>query len=603
MSEKVDAYPVIQEERSSGHELCTMDTNNTVSTGFEETEDENFKYGFTRSVAFVGLALGFYSDNMVASSISSVLTHINAELGPSTAYAWTITAIYTVVSITAPFVGRLGDIFGRRSILILGNVLGVLGCIVSATAKSISTLIVGAVILGLASSMDLLGWAAVGETVPKKYRPVAVGMYEVSITPSAIFGTLIGLTLQDHTALGWRNIYWICLGLHGLAIPLLAFFYHPVNQYIAETGKSKRDQMKSLDYIGTALFAIGLCLFLIGLSFGGTKYPWYSAGTIGPLIIGIVFLVFTGLYEKYTHSPYNIFPHSVMKNYRGFSIVTGVGFLLGMLYYSTLILWPIQIATFYSRNSITIGVYGMSWGWGSIIGAMVMGFIIERVNQARFLLTAVVLLMTVCIGTQAIVGIHTNVASCILVALTGMMLACAVVTTNSIIQLSVPHQYIGVAMGIVTTSRYVGGSVGSTIYQVILSNQLSANLGKNVATALAKAGVPFADIPAIAGAIALGETNSPALAGASPAALGAGVLALKLTYVHAFKIIYLTSIAFGVLGITCAAFSRNIGEFLTNKLDVKTDTSIHLGLHEVHLGGHVLNQDGEEITRTSRVTK
>jgi MFS family permease len=97
-----------------------------------------------------------------------------------------------VVSVTAPFFGRLGDIFGRRNILILGNAVGVIGCIVSATATSITVLIVGAVFLGLASSMDLLGWAAVGETVPKKYRPVAVGMYEVTITPSTLFATLIG---------------------------------------------------------------------------------------------------------------------------------------------------------------------------------------------------------------------------------------------------------------------------------------------------------------------------------------------------------------------------------------------------------------------------
>jgi lipid-binding SYLF domain-containing protein len=125
---------------------------------------------------------------------------------------------------------------------------------------------------------------------------------------------------------------------------------------------------------------------------------------LAPLLIGAVFLVLTGLYENFTFSPYNIFPHSVMKNYRGFSIVTGVGFLIGMLYYSTLILWPIQIQTFYATDSVQIGLYGMSWGWGSMIGALVMGFIVEKINHARLMLTLSALLMTVFIGTQAIVG-------------------------------------------------------------------------------------------------------------------------------------------------------------------------------------------------------
>lgn len=63
---------------------------------------------------------------------------------------------------------------------------------------------------------------------------------------------------------------------HAAAIPILLFFYHPVNQYIKEKGKTRWDQVKSLDWLGFILFTIGLCLFLIGLSFGGAKFPWYA---------------------------------------------------------------------------------------------------------------------------------------------------------------------------------------------------------------------------------------------------------------------------------------------------------------------------------------
>lgn len=64
--------------------------------------------------------------------------------------------------------------------------------------------------------------------------------------------------------------------LNGLALVMVVFFYHPVNQYIIEEGKTKWQQVKSLDWIGVFLFATGLVLFLLGLSFGGTKYPWFD---------------------------------------------------------------------------------------------------------------------------------------------------------------------------------------------------------------------------------------------------------------------------------------------------------------------------------------
>lgn len=113
-------------------------------------------------------------------------------LGPSTSYVWAISANYTVVSITAPFVGRMSDIFGRRPLIILGNVLCCVGCIVSATAHSITSLVVGAVILGFGASLDLLSWAGVGEIVPKRHRPVCVGMFEAFQTPVGIIGTIVG---------------------------------------------------------------------------------------------------------------------------------------------------------------------------------------------------------------------------------------------------------------------------------------------------------------------------------------------------------------------------------------------------------------------------
>jgi MFS family permease len=93
-----------------------------------------------------------------------------------------------------------------------------------------------------------------------------------------------------------------------------------------------------------------------------------------------------------------------MKNYRGFLIVCGVSFLGGMLYYSTLILWPLQIETFYATDPVKVGLYSMAFSGGGMIGAFASASILERVDQARWILTCICSLATVLCGAQAIVG-------------------------------------------------------------------------------------------------------------------------------------------------------------------------------------------------------
>jgi hypothetical protein len=63
--------------------------------------------------------------------------------------------------------------------------------------------------------------------------------------------------------------------------------------------------------------------------------------------------------------------------------------------------------------------------------------------------------------------------------------------------LNVPHEYIGVAIGLVTTARAVSGSVGITVYTVILEHEITANLAGNLGKALLLARLPLNDVPAV----------------------------------------------------------------------------------------------------------
>lgn len=58
------------------------------------------------------------------------------------------------------------------------------------------------------------------------------------------------------------------------SLTLVFLFYHPINQYIHEEGKTALDQLKEIDWIGCLLFVVGIVVFLMGISFGGGTFPW-----------------------------------------------------------------------------------------------------------------------------------------------------------------------------------------------------------------------------------------------------------------------------------------------------------------------------------------
>jgi len=204
-----------------------------------------------------------------------------------------------------------------------------------------------------------------------------------------------------------------------------------------------------------------------------------------------------------------------------------------------------------------------------------------------------VALVTIICGCQAVVTPGSIVASTILVALSGIFVSAGTVASTSMAQLGVPHEFIGIASLMLVTARTVGGSVATTVYTVILQNDIKNNGAKKVALALAEGGVPSTSLLPVVTALLGGDQTDPALDAAfvaHPQAMLAGIAALKQAYAHAFRIVYLVSIAFGTLGTICAAFSLNVDKMLTRHVDVTLDEGAHLRTHEGNRKAHVIHR-------------
>lgn len=172
-------------------------------------------------------------------------------------------------------------------------------------------------------------------------------------------------------------------------------------------------------------------------------------------------------------------------------------------------------------------------------------------------------------------GPGSHIPSTIFVCVIGAAIGGGTVIYVTMVQLTVDHNYIGIATGLLITVRSVGGAVATTIYTTILSNDLESQIESRVVTALVEAGTPLSSLEAVIGALTTGSDLS-VLASIPTTALYAGIAALKESYAHALRLVYLVSIAFGVVGVICAAFSNNVDHLMTKKVDIKLLKGAHI---------------------------
>jgi hypothetical protein len=170
-------------------------------------------------------------------------------------------------------------------------------------------------------------------------------------------------------------------------------------------------------------------------------------------------------------------------------------------------------------------------------------------------------------------------------ACVGALVSSATIVSATMVQLGVPHAYIGVGTAMVITARSIGGSVGTTLYSTILADRVRHYLIMDVANPLAKAGVSSETIPHIIEALQGGHIGALGLSPEIIAITGAG---LKQAYAHSFRIVYLITLAFGVMGTICVAFSRNVDDQMTNKVDIKLDEGARIKGRDNTSGGHII---------------
>lgn len=237
------------------------------------------------------LALGGILGALMHTIVVPILPELPGFLGtsPTGAY-WVVTATLLSAAVTTPISGRLGDMYGRRRILIACVVCLVSGSVVCSLSTTLTPMIVGRLLQGAATSIVPLGISILRVALPRRKVPVAIAV----ISSSLGAGSSIALPAAGFIAsrLDWHLLF-AATALLGIVVLLLILAFVP------RDGPASRLRF---DFVGAAGLSVGLCMLLLAIT-NVSSYGWSDPRIVGAFVgAAIVFALWTW-FQSRTSTP------------------------------------------------------------------------------------------------------------------------------------------------------------------------------------------------------------------------------------------------------------------------------------------------------------
>ncbi|KAI1570818.1 trichothecene efflux pump [Pyrenophora tritici-repentis] len=496
---------------------------------------------------------------------ANTLSLINASIGPSPNIIWVSISWTAGFAIGFTLVGRLSDIFGRRWFFICSSLFGLIGNIIGSSAQSINMLIATNSINGLAAAGQLSFHIILGELVPNALRGPVNAFVLFTSVPFAVFGPPVARSLYQTTALQWRWCYILGCIVNVLAMVLYFFFYFPPTYEMLHVGgKSKLRQLKTLDWMGIFLFSTGLVVFLIGMNWGGSAYPWKSGHVLGALFSGFATMVAFCFWEAYAPGlEYPLIPLRLFRNVQ-YDANVACASLAAIVYYANTVIWPTMVSSLFTTDITRIGWLSCAVGGGLLLGQILGGAGVRYLPRMKVQMTVAAVFTTAFVAAVSASNHNTEQRTTAFL-LIGTIAAGYIenLTLSSTAYLWDPAD-IGLVTGVMGAIRTGLSAIATSMYSSILTTEASKYIPQKVIPAALAAGLPEASIPELLSSISLGDFT--AVPGITPNIVAATGDAVKAAYALSFRTIYLCTLPFGVLLIAAALLSPNVEPYLTDEV-------------------------------------
>src|SRR6185503_1150076 len=257
---------------------------------------------FTRSerrITLFGVMIVFLLSALDQTIVSTAMPVIISQLHGLALYSWVTTVYLLSSTVMVPIWGKLGDLYGRKVVLIWGVSIFILGSALCGLSGEFGDLpILGGGMTQLIVFRGLQGigggalftsaFAVIADLYPPRKRGKLSGYFGAVFGLASVVGPLIGGFLTQHgtmqlggiTIAGWRWVFYVNLPLSALALFMI----------IARTPSLRAGRGGRLDVLGALLVVAAFVPLLLALSWGGHQYAWDSSTILGLLAVTVVAL-------------------------------------------------------------------------------------------------------------------------------------------------------------------------------------------------------------------------------------------------------------------------------------------------------------------------
>ncbi|WP_082093527.1 MDR family MFS transporter [Demequina sediminicola] len=473
---------------------------------------------------FIGLMTAMLLSALDQTMFATALPTIVGELGGVNLMLWVTTAYILAATITMPIYGKMGDLIGRKGLLIAAIAVFIIGSVVGALATDMPELIAGRAIQGIGGGgLMVLSQAIIADVIPARERGRYMGVLGSVYAFSSVAGPLLGGWFTE--TIGWQWCLWINIPLGLLAIGSVTFFLHPP--------KVERRKVKP-DIAGMMLLAIATSSLVLTTSWGGHQYDWVSPMIIGLCVLTVASGVAFVAVERRAEEP--VLPLDLFRK-RNFVLTTAAGLLIGVAMFGTLTYMPTYMQMVTGVDATVAGLLLVPMMGTMLVTSILAGRAVTRTGKYKNLLiagagtaTLALFLMSTMVWDEPIW------LTCLYLAILGLGLGMTMQNLVLVVQNTFPLSVVGTATSANNYFRQIGASLGAAFVGSMFTARLTGLLGERLpADAVEQSGQDFNSItPEIVSELpnpyhdivvsSYNDALAPVLGWIAPLTLGAMVL-------------------------------------------------------------------------------